>query len=176
MSTEKLIPWTQFAADQRKAASRVAPLDIIEPIAWQGQDIPPRRWLVEPLIPEGAVSALYGNGGEGKSIVALQLLIAAALGRDWLGLPVRRCKALGIFCEDEPEELHRRVSAILKFYDAEPGDLEGLRLVSRVGTMNAMLEYPDRWNPGEETAFFGQVMNQALEFGAELVVLERFLT
>ena len=150
----------------------ILPLNIIEPIAWHDQPVPPRRWIVDPLIPQGAVTLITGHGGTGKSTIALQLLVAAALKRDWFRWPTRPCKALGMFCEDTADELHRRTVDIVRHYDAELGDLENLRLVSRVGVDNLLMEFENQWSPGEETALYGQVLNEATNFGAEIVVLD----
>ncbi len=44
------------------------------------------EWLVEPLIPLGAVTLLYADGGTGKSLFGLSLCHALATGtRNWLG-------------------------------------------------------------------------------------------
>ncbi len=68
---------------------------------------------------------LGGDGGIGKSLVAQQLLTAAAIGQRWLELPTRPCKGIGFFCEDDdikncfpetaddPNDLTSRVSALL---------------------------------------------------------------
>ncbi len=41
--------------------------------------------MVRGLIPRGAVTMITGDGGVGKSLLAQQLLTAAAIGRDFLG-------------------------------------------------------------------------------------------
>ncbi len=150
----------------------IAKLQIIDPITWHGKLIPPRRWIVDPLIPEGAVTLITGHGGTGKSTMALQLLVCTALGRDWFGWPTRPCKAIGLFCEDNADELHRRTADIVRHYDAELGDLENLRLVTRVGADNLLMEFENQWSPGEETPLYGQILNEATNFGAEIVVLD----
>ncbi len=56
-------------------------IQILDPIRWQDHPIPERRWLVADLIPTHNVTTLSGDGGVGKSIVALQLMVACALER-----------------------------------------------------------------------------------------------
>lgn len=145
---------------------------LVEPVAWHGEDVPVRRWVVPDLLPEGNVTLLAGDGGVGKSQLALQLLAATCLDRPWLGSPVRRCKAIGVFCEDDAEELHRRLADVLASYDATFGDLEDLKLVARVGLDNLLMEWPNQWEPGEITPLCSQIHNLAVEHGAELVVLD----
>lgn len=75
-----------------------------------GQPVPKRRWLVEGLIPMGQVTLLYGDGGTGKSLLAMQLAAAVASNTPWLGLPIAESGAAFFFsAEDDRDELHRRV-------------------------------------------------------------------
>ena len=60
-------------------------IEILDPISWQDQPIPERRWLVDDLIPLHNVTLVSGDGGIGKSLLTLQLMVACALGKRWLG-------------------------------------------------------------------------------------------
>lgn len=51
-------------------------------------DPAPREWLVPDLIPSGTVTLLGGDGGTGKSLLALQLAVSVATDSAWLGLGV----------------------------------------------------------------------------------------
>ena len=55
------------------------PLPVIDPRTWQGVPVKERQWFVEGLIPAGTVTSLSGDGGTGKSQLALQLIAASAL-------------------------------------------------------------------------------------------------
>jgi len=118
------------------------------------------------------VTMLSGDGGLGKSLAALQLMVATATDKPWLGLTTMPCKSFGVFCEDEPEEIWRRLDGVCRSYGVEFGDLEDMRFVSRVGRENSMLHFDKAWEPGAETDFYAQVMNQALDFGAQLVIVD----
>jgi RecA-family ATPase len=148
------------------------PLVTIDPITWHDAPVPERRWIVPDLIPEGNVTMLGGDGGNGKTLLKLQLLAACALGKPWLGYTVRRCKVIGVFCEDDRDELHRRLADILRYYDASFGDLEDLTLVSRVADANLLMTFSDQWQEGVPTAFYSQIEHLVRERGAELVVLD----
>src|SRR5262249_37886839 len=80
----------------------------------------------------------------GKSIVELQLCAAHVLGRDWLGSLPEPGSAIYLGCEDEADELHRRLSDIATHYGAQFADLiaGGLHLMSFVAE-NALLAAPD---------------------------------
>lgn len=79
-----------------------------------GKPVPPRDWHVPDLIPAGVVTTLNGDGGTGKSLVALQLAVATALGRRWLGMDVAQGTALFISAEDDKDEMHRRLDDVAK--------------------------------------------------------------
>lgn len=138
----------------------------------QGKPVPERRWLVNPWVPLGTVTMLSGDGGTGKSILTLQMLTAAALGKKWLGLDTMRCKALGIFCEDSEDEIHRRMADVLAHYGAEFSDLEDLEIHSLLGEENALMDFTRdewRWNVSER---YHQISRKISESGAQLIVLD----
>lgn len=75
-----------------------------------GKPVPERSWLVPDMIPARQPCLLSGDGGLGKSLLALQLAVAVSTGGLWLGMPVQRGKALYLSCEDDLPEVHLRVS------------------------------------------------------------------
>ena len=83
---------------------------------WAHQDPPERQWLVPGLIPYGCVTALYGDGGTGKTLLALQLMVcmAARYGRTWLGEVPLGFKSVGLFAEDDGDEIVRRLQRICR--------------------------------------------------------------
>nr|WP_281066391.1 AAA family ATPase [Xanthobacter flavus] len=77
------------------------PLEVVCAADLAGKPIPPRQEHVEGMIPAGNVTLLYGDGGTGKSLLALQLAVATAAGSQWIGLPVARGSTL---CRDAKAE------------------------------------------------------------------------
>jgi RecA-family ATPase len=67
------------------------------------------------------ISAIYGDGGLGKSRLVLQLALKIAAGlRDFMGFKVeKKLPVLGVFCEDDKQEIHRRIYDIRKNADYE---------------------------------------------------------
>jgi RecA-family ATPase len=149
----------------------VEPLRIVEPITLQGAPIPERQWIVDGLIPRGAVTLLTGDGGTGKSLLAQQLMTCVAMGLDFIGLKTERCRAFGMFCEDDIAELHRRQDDINRGYEIEFGDLENLRWVSRVGDNNLLVIFAAN-RMGEGTPLFEQLFNAIKQFGATVVIID----
>jgi RecA-family ATPase len=91
-----------------------------------GLPVPQRQWLVRDWVPERRATALYGAGGEGKTLLAQQLATACAIGAPWLGLPILKCNSLLLFCEDDCDEMHRRQADINAHYGCTFADLDAM--------------------------------------------------
>lgn len=92
---------------------------------------PRRSWIAPSLIPAKAVTLLSGDGGTGKSLLALQLCVAMALGRDWLNRNVTHGRTLYLSAEDDEDELSRRLEAIARHYNASFIDMDDIALLDR---------------------------------------------
>jgi hypothetical protein len=66
-----------------------------------GKPVPAREWLVPDLIPHRTVTLLSGDGGTGKSLLALQLAVAAATGGRWVGRETTEGSVLYLSAEDD---------------------------------------------------------------------------
>jgi RecA-family ATPase len=159
-------PPAKAEPDQRQAP----PLQLTDPTSLQGVAIPERRWIVPDWLPVGYTTGLYGDGGTGKSLLAMQLMTCCATGTPFFGMDVEPVRTLGIFCEDAEDELHRRQDAINGALGVDFGDLDGMRWVSRVGFDNLLMTFEG--GAGELTEFWQQVRDASLSFGARLVVLD----
>jgi KaiC/GvpD/RAD55 family RecA-like ATPase len=104
-----------------------APLTLVCPPAWRDVPLEPMRWLATNRIPAGDVTILSGDGGGGKTTVALQLAVAVEqdLG-DWLGTICETGPVI-FFSGEEPEaEMRRRLHRAARKRGLEASDLEGL--------------------------------------------------
>jgi RecA-family ATPase len=114
-SIRELIQETKQQGQQQDTA-----FPLIDIRAWHGKWSPPRDWAVVNRVPVEAVSGLYGDGGVGKTILLLQLAVCIALGIDWLGAKVPVSGAVLIMCcEDNVNELWRRLEKIVEYYDTD---------------------------------------------------------
>lgn len=99
----------------------------------EGKDVPPRLWLVDDLIPQRVVTSLYGDGGTGKSLLALQLAVAVATGGRWLGRSTIGGPVVFLTAEDDQDELHRRLAAVVAQQQVTFADLDRLTFRSLAG-------------------------------------------
>jgi RecA-family ATPase len=107
---------------------------IINPANWEGLRVSDRETIVPDYIPDKTVTLFSGDGGTGKSILSLQLGVARAIAREWIGLMPKPGKTLILSCEDDSDEMWRRLDDIRKFYNASFREIgEGLRLIDNVG-------------------------------------------
>ncbi len=131
-----------------------------------------REWIAIDWIPAGVVSGLSGDGGMGKTLLVQQLLYATGVGGTWLGLKVPKLRSLGVFCEDDEDELHRRHNAIkadLGFKIGNP--FEQTWIWPRVGSDNLLVTF-DKDNKPTASPFFAQIMRHVMEHRIELLALD----
>lgn len=107
-----------------------------------GRDVPEFQWHVPGLIPTKNVTMLGGPGGTGKSLIALQLAVATAAGRRWLGRDCAAGAAVYLSAEDDAEEIHRRLDRIVKAEGIDLLDLDQLTVLPLAGE-DALLLTPD---------------------------------
>jgi RecA-family ATPase len=147
------------------------PLPIFDPTDWEGVPVKEREWFVPGLIPSRTVTLLSGDGGTGKSQLALQLVAASALGIDWLGLPVLEGACLFYTAEDEADELHKRLTCIVENAGRRLADLNGITLIPMVGR-DPVLAIPDSKGQINLTAAYDRLRAEALASTPKLVVLD----
>ena len=93
----------------KAAPNAAARVRMVNPAEWEGKQAPPRKWIVENYIPDGTVTLLYADGGTGKSYLKLQLAIARAVAREWIGLMPEPGRTLVLSTEDDITEMWRRI-------------------------------------------------------------------
>lgn len=147
------------------------PFETFTPVTWHGRPAPPRQWCVEGFIPQANVTMLNGDGGLGKTLLAMQLQVAGALGMPWLGIQMEPIKSLGLYCEDDTDELHRRMVDISAHYGHGLDMLGHVNLASRVGDENILVQFGKN-DIGQPTALYQGLCEQAADLSVRLVVLD----
>lgn len=80
---------------------------------WIGREPAEAPFVIERLLPRGFVTLLVSAGGRGKTLLAQQMMTCVAAGTPFLGgFATVPGEALGLFAEDDEDELHRRQNAI----------------------------------------------------------------
>ena len=100
---------------------------------------PEREDEVPGMIPKRNVTLLAGDGGTGKSLLALMLAAAKATGSKFLGFPIEAGKALYLSAEDDEDEMHRRLVDICMHMNKSLKELGSLHIKSLVDQEDAAL-------------------------------------
>jgi RecA-family ATPase len=151
----------------------IEPLVFVDISTWRvGHGVPPREWGVADLLPKRNVALLSGEGAAGKTLLALQLGIAHALGRDWIGTLPEPGPFLYFGAEDETDEIHRRLADILNFYGADFPDLEGKVYLLTFAGEDAVLGHADHTGIVKPTPLFLRLLAAAIEIKPIMICLD----
>jgi KaiC/GvpD/RAD55 family RecA-like ATPase len=107
---EEELDFARFEARQADPPPPQNNEDLMPLFGFQKPD--PMEWAVDGLVPADHLTTLIGDGGTGKSILAIRLSISIATGRRFLGKDVRRGRVLFVDHELDPDEQKRRVARV----------------------------------------------------------------
>lgn len=142
-------------------------LDVVNAASLAGVRFQPREWLVENVIPHGTVTLFAGDGGVGKSLLAMQLAVAVATNGCWIGLKPSLGTVVYLSAEDEVRDIHGRLLDMI-------GDLNSLHNLDIVplADLDATLAVPNKEGLMEPTAMFGAVEDVVIDKRPDLLVLD----
>jgi RecA-family ATPase len=148
------------------------PLALICPPAWRDVPLPPMRWLATHRIPAGDATILSGDGGGGKTTVALQLAIAVERGLgDWLGTTIESGPVIFFSGEEPTDEMRRRLGRVARKRGIEPGDIDGLHF-HFADPAACLLGIARSNGPIVPTPLFDSLRAAALEIRPVLIVVD----
>ncbi len=155
---------------QAPAAGEHPPLTFRPVSSWSSREVKPREWVWNHWIPKGQSTGLYAPGGTGKTLSVQQLATCVVSGRDFLGHEVSRGAVVGVFCEDDEDELHRRQIEINQLVGTSFADLGQFHAMSRIGEDNILMTF--RSGKGFLTPFWHQLYQAIGDIGPELVIVD----
>jgi RecA-family ATPase len=138
------------------------PLRWLDMSKWDDEPIPERKWAIKDRVPLNQAGLFSGEGGTGKSIIELMKNVAHVSGKDWLGSMPEPGPAFYLGAEDEEDELHRRLAAIIRHYGVTFTELiaSGLHVRCLLG-QDATLCAVGKSGKVETTALYKQVYEAA---------------
>jgi RecA-family ATPase len=148
----------------------------INPCTLQGIEVPPRRFVVTPWIPMRRATGLYGGGGVGKTTLMQMLCTSTALDpvkfpkANWLGLPVRHCRSVLLFAEDDTDEMHARQAEINRVYGCDFDDLDAMLWLPRLGEDSTLMTFEN--GRGYRTTLFYDLLECIKAHKAQLAILD----
>ena len=137
----------------------------------EGRTPPEREFVVEDWLPTGCATSLYAPGGFGKSLLAQQLGSCVAAGRAFLGLPTMQAPVLGVFCEDDDDELWRRQCRINNLSSLRMTHLRDFAAQGRLGMPNLLMTFT-KGKPPAALPLLAEIEAKAREIGAKLIILD----
>ena len=143
---------------------------IIPSVDWKDKPVPPRKWIVPGFVPGEMPTLFTGDGGTGKSWLALQLAAARNFGGEWLGLLPEPGSTLVLSAEDNEDEMMRRLESIVKFHGKTFADLDQVQLIDLVG--EELLLGRLRQGVIEETALYKRLDTYMGDFKPGLTTLD----
>ncbi len=130
----------------------------------------PRRFRVGGWLPIPCLSSCYGTGGIGKSLLAQIAATCVVTGRDFFGAAVDPAPVIGIFGEDDDEELQRRQWRINQAFGLKFADLGGLHLEGAGGLDNILCSFPN--GAPEHGPLYQALIDAAEQRKAGLIILD----
>jgi RecA-family ATPase len=109
------------------AAPEILPFETFDASQWEGVPVEPRRWIAPNRIPVGEPGIMSGDGGTGKTKLALQFAVAiTACLRDWIGGVVdAEGPVVVMSAEEKLKEMHRRTLDVIEHRGLSFSDLRG---------------------------------------------------
>jgi hypothetical protein len=137
---------------------------------------PPRGWLLGNIFARKFMSSLLADGGVGKTALRYAQLLSAAIGRSLTGDHVfQRCRVLIISLEDGPDELRRRILALLVHYNIDRSELSGWLFLSAPGAAAGKLMTLDKTGRPQRGALADAIEAVVIKRKIDLVSIDPFV-
>jgi len=130
-----------------------------------------REWSVREWVPKRTVTLLQGDGGLGKSTLLQQLQSSWATCLPWVGLPVEECASLGVYTEDEDQDIDLRQDIIDAAYGLDCVATGKQHMLAMAGEDSEMVVF-DRAGDPTLTKFYRQICEAAMDYRVGALALD----
>ena len=138
---------------------------------WDGQPVPEQEWFIKDMVPTRTTTLLYGDGGVGKSFMALQIAVATAMGVETLGMKPRAGRVFYIGAEDEARIFHMRAAKLVTHLGGTFADLDDLHIIP-LADQDSILMLPTKQGGMADTPLWTALKARICEFDPVLLVLD----
>ncbi len=132
----------------------------------------PREWVIPGKIPQGEVTLLTGPGGLGKSTLAIMLQVAMAAGADWLGYETCQGPSIGLYAEEDHNELARRFQGVRRRLDVSWSDMTNVVYFPMKGQEITLATFNEREGWVDPAAALHEAREYIVRLGASLLILD----
>jgi RecA-family ATPase len=143
------------------AATVKRPLSWLDMSRWDNEPVPTRKWAIPGRVPLNQAGLFSGEGGTGKSIIELTKNVAHVTGKEWLGSLPEPGPAFYIGAEDDADELHIRLAAIIGHYRVTFKEIADLHVLCLLGQDATLCASNPRSGKVETTALYDQIYEAA---------------
>jgi RecA-family ATPase len=152
----------------------IKPLRTVSAASWADKTIPERRWVVLGRLLRGSVAILSGDGGIGKTTIALQAAVGVVLNLGWLnGVVMEQGPVLFSTAEEDEPEVWRRTGAIVGHHNKTLADLAVLHVFSCLTEdIDPTLGITDRNRVIQPTPLLQKLTARVLEIKPALIIIE----
>ncbi|WP_309082848.1 AAA family ATPase [Chelativorans sp.] len=149
------------------------PLETVSASIFASQATPRRSFLDgAALFPCRNVTMLSGDGGTGKSLLALQLAAAVVTGSKWLGIDVETGPVVYLSAEDDLDEMHIRLKDICAAENLSIGRMKTLELAVLAGRDAVLGTEAQKGGKVEMTPLFDRLRLKLARSRPRLLVLD----
>jgi Mrp family chromosome partitioning ATPase len=130
------------------------------------------HWIVPGWLPGRTVTLYSGDGGSGKSFVALDLAVRLALGENVFGKVCQRQRVMLVSAEDDEDILHLRVTKLCAALGRKMSELKGWLFLRDATADNNVMFADNKLTGAAWTERFDVIGENMDACGASLLILD----
>ncbi len=148
------------------------PLEIISAASLKDYEINPVEWLLDGWMPRGQTTAFYGDGGIGKTMFIQQLMTAVSGGMDFMGKKTLHGPVMGLFAEDDTNQLALRQRKINTLVGTDFRAQEDLLFMPRPAQDNVLMEFDKNSSHGKLTPLWHALRQKVQQVRPIMLVID----